>query len=439
MPLPSSAEKLRAAMPIPAAASPAASDPVPPLTVRGEARFWRISFALFLSGLATFALLYCVQPMLPAFVRAFSLTPAAASLSLSVATAVLAVAMFGAGALSDAYGRKTVMAISLAAAAAATLAAAFAPNWPTLIVLRALTGLALSGAPAIAMAYLAEEMDRSAIGLSMGLFIAGNTLGGMGGRLAAAAMAEFWGWRSAMGVIGAVSLVCAAAFTFALPRERRATAKAELIAIGPAIRMHLGDPGLRLLYALSFLLMGAFVTTYNYIGFHLAAPPFSLSQTAIGFVFVIYLLGAVASAVAGDLAGRYGRRQVILPAVAFMPLGVLVTLSSSLSVTIFGVAMVTVGFFAGHSIASSWVGLRIQTAHAQASALYLFFYYAGSSLAGWAGGWALAADSWSGVAAFLSGLTGLALIVAARLRRVAPPAHLQAQTEPAPGLLPPPS
>ncbi len=292
-------------MPIPAAASPAASDPVPPLTVRGEARFWRISFALFLSGLATFALLYCVQPMLPAFVRAFSLTPAAASLSLSVATAVLAVAMFGAGALSDAYGRKTVMAISLAAAAAATLAAAFAPNWPTLIVLRALTGLALSGAPAIAMAYLAEEMDRSAVGLSMGLFIAGNTLGGMGGRLAAAAMAEFWGWRSAMGVIGAVSLVCAAAFTFALPRERRATPKAELIAIGPAIRMHLGDPGLRLLYALGFLLMGAFVTTYNYIGFHLAAPPFSLSQTAIGFVFVIYLLGAVASAVAGDLAGRY--------------------------------------------------------------------------------------------------------------------------------------
>ncbi len=90
-----------------AAAPPPASDSAPPLTLRGEARFWRISFALFLSGLATFALLYCVQPMLPEFVRAFSLTPAAASLSLSVTTAVLAIAMFGAGALSDAYGRKT--------------------------------------------------------------------------------------------------------------------------------------------------------------------------------------------------------------------------------------------------------------------------------------------------------------------------------------------
>ena len=331
------------------------------------------------------------------------------------------------------------MAVSLAAAAAATLAAAFAPDWPTLIALRALTGLALSGLPAIAMTYLAEEMDRSAVGLSMGLFIAGNTTGGLGGRLAAASIAEFWGWRAAIGAVGGFSLICAAAFAFALPRERRTTPKAELVGIGEAIRMHLADPGLRLLYALGFLVMGAFVTTYNYIGFHLAAPPFSLSPSAIGLVFVIYLLGAVASAVAGDLAGRYGRRQVILPAVVLMPLGVVATLSSSLWVTIFGVALVTVGFFAGHSIASSWVGLRAETAHAQASALYLFFYYAGSSLAGWAGGWALAADGWTGVAAFLGLLTSLALLVAAALRRAPPPAHLQAPPEPAPEPLVPPA
>ncbi len=422
-----------------AAAPPERTRSPPPQTLRTDARFWRVSFALFLSGLATFALLYCVQPILPAFVHAFALSPAAASLSLSTTTAVLAVAMFGAGALSDAYGRKTVMAGSLIAAAAATLAAALAPNWPTLIAARALTGLALSGAPAVAMAYLAEEMDRSAIGLSMGLFIAGNTLGGMGGRLAAASIVEFWGWRWALGAIGLFSLVCAVAFAFALPRERRSTPKAELVAMGPAIRMHLSDPGLRLLYALGFLLMGAFVTTYNYIGFHLAAPPFSLSQTAIGFVFVIYLLGAVASAVAGDLAGRFGRRRVILPAVALMPLGVLATLSGSLWVVIVGVALVTVGFFAGHSIASSWIGLRVQHAHAQASALYLFFYYAGSSLAGWSGGWALAAGGWPGVAAFLGALALAALVVAERLRRVAPPAHLMAAPEPKPDRLPPAS
>lgn len=413
-------------MPIPTAtASLAARDADPPLTRRGEARFWRISIALFIGGFATFALLYCVQPLLPAFAGAFSVSPAAASLSVSVATAVLAVAMFGAGALSDALGQRTVMAASLAAAGAATLAAAFAPNWPALIALRALAGLALSGVPAVAMAYLAEDMDRSAIGLAMGLYIAGSTLGGMGGRLAVAGIADFAGWRAGVATIGAFSLVCSAAFALSLPPERRPAAKAQAIAILPAIRRHLGDPGLRSLYALAFLVMGAFVTTYNYIGFRLTAPPFSLSQTSIGLVFVIYLVGAVAAPTFGELAGRYGRRPVIGFAIVLMPLGALATLSDNLWMTIFGVGLVTAGFFGGHSIASSWVGLRAESARAQASALYLFFYYLGSSLAGWLGGFVLARAGWPGVAAFVGSLAALALLVALRLARVPPPAHLK--------------
>ncbi len=354
----------------------------PPLTARGEARFWRVSVALFLGGFATFALLYCVQPLMPGFARTFSISPAAASLSLSAATGVLAFAMFGAGALSDAFGRKAVMAASLAAAAAATFAAAFSPDWTTLIVFRALTGLALSGVPAVAMAYLAEEMDRSAIGLAMGLYIAGSTLGGMGGRLVVAAIADQGGWRVGVGGIGAFSLACAGLFALALPPQRPGEPGRRSNPIVPAIRAHLSDPGLRYLFALAFLLMGAFVTTYNYIGFRLAAPPFSLSQATIGLVFVIYLVGAVSSAAMGELAGRFGRRRVIGPAIVLMPLGVLTTLPDSLPLTILGVGLVTAGFFGGHSIASSWVGLRAAKARAQASALYLFFYYAGSSSGG---------------------------------------------------------
>ena len=398
----------------------------PPLIARGGARFWRVNFALFLGSFATFALLYCVQPLMPTFTRAFSISPAAASLSLSAATGVLAVAMIFAGTLSDVLGRKTVMTASLAAAAAATLAASFSPDWTTLVVLRALTGLALSGVPAVAMAYLVEEMDRSAIGLAMGLYIAGNTLGGMGGRLASAALADVGGWRGAVAIVGLVSLGCAAAFAFALPRERRLPPKTEATALLPAIRMHFSDPGLRYLFALGFLLMGVLVTTYNYIGFRLEAAPFSLSQTAIGLVYCIYLVGAVASAVMGELAGRYGRRRVIGFAIAFMPIGVLMTLPNSLWLTILGVGVVTVGFFGGHSIASSWVGLRAETAKAQASALYLFFYYAGSSLAGSIGGWVFTLGAWPGEATFLGALSGLALLIALKLARVPPPAHLRA-------------
>ena len=217
--------------------------------------------------------------------------------------AALALAMFGAGALSDAYGRKRVMArLARSAAAATTLAAAFAPNWPTLIALRALTGLALAGA-----ARRRHGLSRRGDGPLGGRAVDGPLHRRQHARRHGRP-ARGGGDRGILGLaLGAGRdrrglARRAAAFAFALPRERRATPKAELVAIGPAIRMHLGDPGpAPALFALGFLLMGAFVTTYNYIGFHLAAPPFSLSQTAIGFVFVIYLLGAVASAVAGDL------------------------------------------------------------------------------------------------------------------------------------------
>lgn len=412
-------------MTTPTAPQGGAPAPSERLTVRGEARFWRVSFALFLGAFATFALLYYVQPILPAFAQTFAVSPAAASLSISATTGVLAVALFGAGALSDAVGRKTVMAASLVAAAAATIAIAFAPNWPTLIALRALTGLALSGVPAVAMAYLADEMDRPALGLAMGLYIAGSTLGGLAGRLSVAAIADAAGWRAGVAAIGGLSLAAAAGFALALPRRRAAGARTQALAILPAIRLHLGDAGLRGLYALGFLVMGANVTTYNYIGFRLAAPPFSLSQTSIGLVFVIYLVGAVAAPAFGELAERFGRRRVIGPAILMMPLGALATLSDNLWLTLFGVAVVTAGFFGGHSVASSWVGLRAEKPRSQASALYLFFYYLGSSLAGWFGGWVLAWAGWPGVAAFVAALAGLALIVALRLSRAPPPAHMR--------------
>ena len=395
-----------------------------PRIARG-ARFWRVNFALFLGSFATFALLYCVQPLMPLFARAFSISPAAASLSLSAATGVLAVAMIFAGMLSDVFGRKAIMTASLAAAAAATLAASFAPNWTAFVALRAPTGLALSGVPAVAMPYLVEEMDRSAIGLAMGLYIAGNTLGGMGGRLATAAISEVGGWRGAVALVGLISLGCATAFAFALPKERRLAGKAQATPFLPTIRLHFSDEGLRYLFAIGFLLMGAFVTTYNYIGFRLEAAPFSLSPTTIGLVYCIYLVGAVASALMGELAGRYGRRRVIGFAIAFMPIGVILTLPDNLWLTIIGVGVITIGFFGGRSIASSWVGLRAESGKAQASALYLFFYYAGSSLAGSIGGWVFTLGAWPGEAAFVGALSALALLIALKLARVPPPAHLR--------------
>jgi YNFM family putative membrane transporter len=393
---------------------------------RRDPAFVRIVVAFFLGGFATFALLYCVQPLLPVFAQEFSLTPAGASFSLSFPTLVMAPALIVAGSVSDVWGRKRVMVISITAAALTTVAASFASDWKVFLALRALTGLALSGLPAVAMAYLADELESGALGLAMGLYIAGSTLGGLVGRLVVAIVADHWNWRIAMLTIAAESLAGALFLALAVPRERASVHRApDLRGLLRTIREHFSDPGLRLLFAAGFLALGSFVCTYNYIGFRLAAPPFSLSPTTIGFVFVLYLVGAVSSTVMGELASRFGRRRVIWIAALIELVGVAVTLPDNIFTVILGVALITWGFFGVHSIASSWVGLRAPTGRAQAAALYLFFYYLGSSVAGSAGGWFLSRWGWSGVAAFLATMVLTALWVTLKLSNVPPPRHLQ--------------
>ena len=141
-------------------------------------------------------MLYGVQPLLPVFADDFAVSPAESSLALSLPCAMLALALLVVSPLSEVWGRKPVMVASLFASAILTLVAVLVPSWHGFLALRALTGLAASGLPAVAMAYLGEEMHGRAIGLSMGLLIGGNALGGMVGRLLAGIIADHASWRS---------------------------------------------------------------------------------------------------------------------------------------------------------------------------------------------------------------------------------------------------
>ncbi len=382
----------------------------------GSAAFLRTNLALFAAGFATFALLYTVQPLLPIFTSAFHVSPAESSLSLSATTAALAAFMLVASGLSESFGRKPVMTASLLASALLQLLSAVVPAWWELVVVRALMGVALSGLPAVAMAYVSEEIEPEAVGLTMGLYIGGNCFGGMAGRLLAGVLADNFGWRLATAIIGAIGIACGIIFAASLPQSRhfcpRALALAPLLG---AYRAHLTDSGLSWLFAEGFLLMGGFVTIYNYIGYRLLAPPFSLSQAEVGLIFAVYLVGIFASAWMGNLAGRAGRPRIFRAALLIDLFGILLTLPQNLGFVILGMAVLTFGFFAAHSIASSWIGVRARDARAQASALYLLLYYLGSSFVGSAGGFFWTAWDWQGVIGLTASLLVLALFAAHRL------------------------
>ena len=394
--------------------------PASPIRV-GTPAYRKLSIALTIAGFATFSLLYSVQALLPVFAQTFQVSAGEASLVVSLATGAMAIALLAASVVSDRVGRRQMMTGSLFAASILTLASAILPGWHTLLVTRFLTGIALSGIPAVAMAYVAEEVSSSSIGAAMGLYIAGSAIGGMVGRLLASVLTDWLNWRISLAVIGVCSLGGALVFWRVAPESRAfVTQKHDWSSFYATVKTLRSDAALPWLYTEAFLLMGSFVTVYNYVSFRLLAPPYRLSQTVVGLIFLFYIVGSFSSTWFGQLAGRLGRRRVFWIPIAVLLTGVVLTAAAPLMLIVLGIGVVTVGYFGAHSVASSWVSRRGRTARAQAAAFYLFFLYVGSSVLGSAGGIAWSRAGWAGVALFLSLLLIVALLIALRLVAVQP-------------------
>ncbi len=382
----------------------------------------RLRVALFLAGYATFSLLYCVQPLLAVFGTAFRVGPAEASLAVSLATGFLAVSILCTAPLAARIGRKRTMGASMVLAACCNILAAAAPGWSALLALRAVEGALLGGVPAVAMAHLSEEVAPDRLGAAMGLYVGGTAFGGMAGRVGTALVADHGGWRAGLLLTGLCCLLAAFLFLLLLPPARVAPRRGARPATGGvrsggAWLRHLRDPVLNGLFLTGFLAMGTFVTIYNYLGFRLLRPPFSLGQGQAGAVFAVYLFGILASPLAGRISFRLGRGPVLVAGQSCSLLGVALTLLPSLPATLAGLALVTIGFFACHAVASAWVGARAVVDKGHAASLYLLAYYLGSSAMGSLGGWFWGRALWPGVAGFTAILLGAGLLTALLLWR----------------------
>jgi YNFM family putative membrane transporter len=380
----------------------------------GTAAYRRASLALFAAGMATFLLLYSTQGVLPAISDTFEATPAQAGLTAAMATAGLALGLIPLSALSEKYGRTPVMAASVITAALIGLVIPFSPDLTVLVVLRTLQGIALAGLPATAMAYLAEEVSPQAIASAIGLYVAGNSVGGMSSRVIAGLVAQFAGWRVALLVLGVISLVCAFAFRLLAPKARHFTPAAiSPRALWRTVTGHLGNPLLVRLYVLGLLFMSVFGAVYTVLGFRLTEAPFHLPEGVAGLVFLVYLVGTASSAAAGQLVARIGRRGALYCGIASVTAGLVLTLADSLVTVLAGLVLITAGFFMGHAVASGAVSRTATTGRAQASALYLTAYYLGNSVGSTVGATAFHANGWSGTAAV--GLTAMVAAAAVTL------------------------
>ncbi len=383
---------------------------------QGTKAFHRANLALFAGGFNTFAILYSTQALMPELSKEFHISPTIASLSLSLTTIGLSVSMLLVGSLSESWGRKPLMTLSLFVASLLALFTAFSSDYHSLLAFRIIQGIVLAGLPAIAMAYLGEEIEPTSLGLAMGIYISGNSIGGMGGRLITGMLTDLFSWRVALVGVGLLSVVASLLFWLLLPPskhfERRSFEIGKLV---QSLLSHCKDLRLLCLCGIGFLLMGGFVTLFNYIGFQLIAPPYSLSQSLVGWIFVVYIVGTFSSTWMGRLADKHDRRKVLWLSLLIIFIGVCITLSDNLLAKIIGIALFTFGFFGGHSIASSWIGRIATHDKAQASSLYLFFYYLGSSIGGTMGGTFWTTFGWGGVVGIIVLFIGLALLLSIRL------------------------
>jgi YNFM family putative membrane transporter len=409
-------------MPSAGASHPDAHAPLPAPLAAGSAAHRSAKWALFVGGFAVFAMFYGPQPLLPLFGTAFGLSAAQASGVLSATAGAMAIGLIPAGLLAQRFGPKPVMLSAIVLGALCSLSCAVAPTYAWLIALRALLGLCLAGLPAVASAWLAEELDAKALGQAVGLIIAGNAAGGMSSRLVCGLLADWVGWRVAFAGLGALGAFAAFEFWRSLPASRRHHPRP----LNPRhaladLRSVFSEPGLLPLFALGLLLMGSFVSFYNYLGFRLVQAPFALSHASIGAIFLLYVTGMVSSPWAGHLADRAGSTRVLACMLALCALGLVLTISGTLPLIIAGVALFTFGFFAAHSVASSWVGRLARQSKALASATYLTAYYLGASSMGWLGGHAWAAGAWPGMLGFLALLWLGCVAIALRLARLPAP------------------
>lgn len=370
---------------------------------KGTKEFRSVNMALFAGGFDTFAILYSTQPIMPNLSKEFHISPTVASLSLSCTTIALAFSMLVFGSLSEVFGRKKVMSFSLMSASILVILTAFVPGFHYLLIFRILQGLVLAGLPAVAMAYIGEEIDPKSLGVAMGLYISGNSIGGMSGRIIIGTLTDFFGWRVALCAIGILSAAASVLFWNKLPKSQHFVArKMEIGKLLKSMLNHLKNPRLLCLYVIGFLIMGSFVSLYNFIGYQLIAPPYLLSPTLVSFIFIIYIIGTFSSTWSGKLADRRGHSKVLWIIVLVMAVGAIITLNVNLALKIIGICIFTFGFFGSHSIVSSWIGKIANHDKAQASSLYLFFYYVGSSIGGTTGGTFWSKYGWPGVIGMIS-------------------------------------
>ncbi|HEX9051642.1 MAG TPA: MFS transporter [Anaeromyxobacter sp.] len=374
----------------------------------------RERLALYAGTVAAYSDMYVTQPILPLLSREFGVGAARAGLTVSAVVLAIAAASTVYGPLSDALGRRRVMAGSTALLSIATLACAFAPSLGALVALRAAQGALVPGMTAVSVAYAGDRFRERDLPAVVGGIIGASVVGGLVGRVLAGAIAARLGWHAPFVAFAAITAVAAILLARGLVEgaapERRGLGEAWAGMLG-----HLRDPRLVGAYLVGASLFFGWIGIFTYLPYHLAAPPYALSTAAISSVYLVYAAGVLSSSMAGRLSGRVPPRRLIAIGLLVEAAGMAILLARPLPLVVLGLVVMVLGTFTAQAIAPAFVNVTATAAKGGASALYLTSYYVGGTLGSAVPGLALQAAGWPGVVLTCAAAVGIAVAANALL------------------------
>lgn len=377
-----------------------------------EKRFRIIRNCMLISGLSVFAQLYLFQPMLSELQTSFGVSLATGSLAVSASTIGMATGLFLFAFKADTFKRERLMSLSLILSALLTITSAFMNHFVLLLLLNFLKGIALSGVSAVALAYLSDEIEPGKIGLAISLYLSGNTIGGMTGRVAGSLLAGWGGWQQAVWAIGITSLLFGFLFYWKIPASSQVSQNS--ISIKEKLQQMRDLLSKRLfigMYLIAALAMGVFVSVYNYISIQLESPRYGLPHQMIAMIFVMYLTGVAGSIIVGKLSDKHRPERLLRYSLILLGAGLSMLLIPRLWALIAGLGILTFAFFSTHTIASRIVSVNASRSKSSATSIYWLSYYAGSSIIGSLTGIILTRLGWDTFVEILLMLTTLSYLI----------------------------
>jgi YNFM family putative membrane transporter len=351
-------------------------------------------FAVFLAGFCCFINLYSPQAILPLLATEFSAS--AAQVSAIVTAGTLAVALIApfTGTVSDVLGRKRVIVTAMLVVTLPTLMAAMAPTLSALVFWRFMQGLVLPPIFAVTIAYIGEEWPRHEATTAAGVYTSGASLGGFGGRFITGIFSDIIGWRGAFAILAAMTFAGAVGVWWLLPRERKFVRSEGLLASTRQMLRHFRNGQLIATYAVGFGVLFNFIATFTFISFRLAAPPYNLSATALGTIFVVYLAGSALTPLSGWVVGRFGRRRFMIANIVMWMVGSALTLADPLWIILLGLTLCAGCGLICQAISTGYVTITAQAGRSSAVGLYVTSFYLGGSFGGALAGFAWIVGGW---------------------------------------------